>query len=48
MAAGEGNGNDWDLVTLDQDTGLIVGYLDVHVLDSNDLVRIRSGGLIVD
>ncbi len=50
MAAseGEGNGNDWGLVTLDQDIGLIVGYLDVHVPDGNDLVRFRSGGLIVD
>lgn len=48
VPAGQGNGNDWGLVTLDRDIGSSVGYLDVHVLDGNDLTRIRSGGLIVD
>lgn len=45
MPAGEGNGNDWGLVTLDRD--LTVGHLSVHRLTEDDLRVIATGGLIV-
>lgn len=45
---GGGNGNDWGIVTLDRDLGNSLGYLQVHRLNEQDLIRIASSGMIVD
>ncbi len=46
--AGQGNGNDWGIVTLDRDLGSQLGYLDVHELGPDDIAAIDAGGLVVD
>ncbi len=46
--AGQGNGTDWALVTLDRDLGAQVGWLPIHVLDEGDIAEIRRTGLVVD
>lgn len=46
--AGQGNGTDWAIVTLDRDLGSEVGWLPIHVLDDADMAEIRRTGLVVD
>lgn len=46
--AGQGNGTDWALVTLDRSLGEQVGWLPIHVLTEEDLATIRRTGLVVD
>lgn len=41
--AGQGNGNDWALLTLDRDLGLTVGYVRPHLLTKSDIDRVRRG-----
>jgi protease YdgD len=41
--AGQGNGNDWAIVTLDRDLGAEVGFVRPYVLDKADLARIARG-----
>ena len=45
--AGEGNGNDWAIVELDQPLGDRVGYLGVRTLTREELDRIDRSGLVV-
>lgn len=40
---GQGNGDDWALLTLDRDLGLEIGFVRPYVLGQADLDRIRSG-----
>ena len=44
---GEGNGDDWALLTLDRDLGLELGFVRPHVLDKGDMGLIRSGQFMV-
>lgn len=44
---GQGNGDDWAIVTIDRDLGKQVGTLGIHVLNDADLAEIRRNGLIV-
>ncbi len=48
MEPGQGNGNDWAIVTLDRDLGNVVGFLKVHTLNDTDITEIGNGGLLVD
>jgi protease YdgD len=40
-APGEGNGDDWAILTLDRDLGTQIGFVRPYVLDKDDLARIR-------
>jgi V8-like Glu-specific endopeptidase len=44
---GQGNGDDWAILTLDSNIGSKVGYLGVHVLGPAEIDQINSGGLVV-
>jgi protease YdgD len=46
--AGQGNGTDWALVTLDRDLGYDLGWLPIHVLTAEEIAEIRRTGLNVD
>jgi protease YdgD len=46
-ALGQGNGDDWALLTLERDIGNSVGYLRVHTFDPADIGQIKQGGLLV-
>lgn len=48
MEPGQGNGNDWAIVTIDRDLGNVVGFLNVHRLNDTDITEIGNGGLLVD
>jgi protease YdgD len=48
VPAGQGNGEDWALVTLDRDLGYDVGWLPVHVLTQEEIAEIGRTGLNVD
>jgi protease YdgD len=41
---GQGNGDDWAILTLDRDLGLEIGYVRPYVLNKDDLSVIRNGG----
>lgn len=45
---GGGNGDDWGIVKLDRPLGDQIGYLDIHVLTAEDLIRIEGRGLLVN
>lgn len=45
---GQGNGDDWAIIRLDWPLGDVTGYLEVHLLDKEEMALIRSGeGLAV-
>lgn len=44
---GQGNGDDWGIVTLDTDLGNTLGWLPVHVLTAEDMEFVGEGGLLV-
>jgi V8-like Glu-specific endopeptidase len=46
-ALGEGNGDDWAILTLDRDIGSKVGYLEVYPLGPAEIDQINNGGLVV-
>lgn len=46
---GQGNGNDWAILTLDRDLGTQIGYIRPYVLTDADLARVgdKGAGLLV-
>lgn len=44
---GQGNGDDWAIVTLDRALGNDLGYLGVHVLTAADIAAVNRDGLLV-
>lgn len=44
---GQGNGDDWAILTLDRDLGLTAGYLSIHELTQDEIRRTGQGGLLV-
>jgi protease YdgD len=46
--AGEGNGDDWGIVILADDIGLVAGMLEVHLLTDADIAEITAEGMLVN
>jgi protease YdgD len=47
LPPGEGNGEDWAVITLDRDLGTELGFVRPYVLGKNDEEAVRAGQLIV-